>query len=143
MAPPTDGRILVVEDDEVFGALVCRHLEARGYAVDLVGTTREATELLDAGRRPWLVLLDINLPDESGWSLIRAQAYRAAGTPPVIVVSATRVSPARLRDYGVAGYLPKPFAMETLLDILDRRSRSAPGPAFATAIDGSPIAPTD
>jgi len=137
MARPTDRRILVVEDDEVFGALVCRHLEARGYAVDLVGTSRGATDLLEDGRRPWLVLLDINLPDESGWSFIRAPAYAAAGSPPVIVVSATRVSPARLRDYAVAGYLPKPFAMETLLEILDRRSAGDSRAAHATTIEAS------
>ena len=30
------------------------------------------------------------------------------------------VSPARLREFGVAGYLPKPFALETLGATLDR-----------------------
>jgi response regulator of citrate/malate metabolism len=30
------------------------------------------------------------------------------------------VSPARLREFGVAGYLPKPFAMDTLGTTLDR-----------------------
>ncbi len=137
-----DDRILVVEDDEVFGSLVRRHLEARGYAVDLVTTTGEAADLLRAGRRPWVVLLDINLPGESGWSLVRDDAYVDAGRPPVIVVSATRVTPSRLREFDVAGYLPKPFAMETLLEILDRRSTRASPAAFA-AIDGSSIAPTD
>ena len=140
MSARADRRILVVEDDEVFGSLVRRHLEARGYAVDLVTTAGDAVDLLRAGRRPWLVLLDINLPDDSGWSFVRDPAYRDADEPPVIVVSATRVSPSRLRDYDVAGYLPKPFAMETLLEILDRRSGSA-GSARPAAIDGPPIAP--
>jgi YesN/AraC family two-component response regulator len=30
------------------------------------------------------------------------------------------ISPARLREFGVAGYLPKPFAMDTLGTTLDR-----------------------
>ncbi len=30
------------------------------------------------------------------------------------------VSPARLREFGVAGYLPKPFALDTLRSTLDR-----------------------
>ena len=47
---------------------------------------------------------------------------RAAGSPPVIVASAMAVSPARLREFGVAGYLPKPFALDTLRSTLDRLS---------------------
>ena len=40
--------------------------------------------------------------------------------PPVVVASAMSVSPVRLREYGVAGYLPKPFALETLTTTIDR-----------------------
>ena len=67
-----------------------------------------------SGLRPDLVLLDINLPGETGWSVLRSDAFAAAGRPPVVVASAMAVSPARLREFGVAGYLPKPFALDTL-----------------------------
>ncbi len=36
------------------------------------------------------------------------------------MASATTVSPARLREYAVAGYLPKPFPLETLLATVER-----------------------
>jgi CheY-like chemotaxis protein len=85
-----------------------------------VGSAEEADDLLRAGFRPTVVLLDINLPGASGWDLLRGGGLRAAGSPPVYVVSATSVPPARLREFGVAGFLPKPFAVPTLLEIVER-----------------------
>jgi hypothetical protein len=38
----------------------------------------------------------------------------------VLVVTATTISPRRLREFGVAGYLPKPFPLETLIDTIER-----------------------
>ena len=69
---------------------------------------------------PDVVLLDINLPGETGWSVLRSDEFGAAGRPPVVVASAMSVSPAKLREFGVAGYLPKPFALDTLGATLDR-----------------------
>jgi hypothetical protein len=44
----------------------------------------------------------------------------AAGSPPVVITSAGTVSPKRLMEFRCAGWLPKPFPMETLVDTLDR-----------------------
>ena len=112
--------VLLVEDDETLAGLLSAHLRARGYQVTVAPTAEIATDLLGKGITPDLVLLDINLPGETGWSVLRSQAFEAAGRPPVVVASAMAVSPARLREFGVAGYLPKPFAMDTLGTTLDR-----------------------
>jgi DNA-binding response OmpR family regulator len=115
--------VLLVEDDATFSDLVERHLRAHGYSVAVVGSVAEATGwLLDAAHdaRPGVVLLDINLPDASGWELLRSGVLAKAGSPPVVVVTATTLSPRRLREHGVAGCLPKPFAMETLRSTIDR-----------------------
>jgi DNA-binding response OmpR family regulator len=117
---PTASHVLLVEDDETLGGLLSVHLQARGYQVTVAPTAESATDLLGTGLRPDIVLLDINLPGETGWSVLRSQAFEAAGRPPVVVASAMSISPARLREFGVAGYLPKPFAMETLGTTLDR-----------------------
>jgi DNA-binding response OmpR family regulator len=37
-----------------------------------------------------------------------------------VITTATAVSPKRLRELGVAGYLPKPFSLETLLATVER-----------------------
>lgn len=116
----TGARLMLVEDDEPLAGLLSAHLRAHGYAVT-VAPTAEAAEVLLAGDvRPDLILLDINLPGETGWSVLRSKAFEGAGRPPVVVASAVAVSPARLREFGVAGYLPKPFALDTLRSTIDR-----------------------
>ncbi len=67
-----------------------------------------------------MVLLDLNLPGDTGWDLLRGDAIAIAGSPPVVITSATVVSPKRLTEFGVAGYLPKPFPLETLVSTVDR-----------------------
>ena len=116
----TASHVLLIEDDETLGGLLSVHLRARGYRVTVASTAESATDLLGDGLRPDIVMLDINLPGDTGWSVLRSPAFEAAGRPPVVVASAMFISPARLREFGVAGYLPKPFAMDTLGTTLDR-----------------------
>ncbi len=121
--------ILLVEDDESLRSVVARHLRARGWAVTEASSAEEAALALAAGIRPSLVLLDINLPGETGWDLLRHGALGGADAPPVVVVSATTIGPRRLREFGVAGYLPKPFALETLLEVSERFAARGGAPA--------------
>ena len=118
MAAPS--HVLLIEDDEPLAGILSAHLRARGYEVTAAPTAEAAQAALVSGLRPDIVVLDINLPGETGWSMVRSDALAAAGNPPVVVASAMSVSPARLRDFGVAGYLPKPFALETLRSTLER-----------------------
>jgi DNA-binding response OmpR family regulator len=117
---PLLGPVLLVEDDEQLAYVVARHLRARQYAVEVAASAEEAGRLLASGLRPTIVLLDINLPDESGWGFLRSGRLATAGSPPVYIVSATTVSASRLHEFGVAGYLPKPFALPTLMGIVER-----------------------
>jgi len=112
--------ILIVEDDEALRSILARHLRARGDQVVEVETAEEAAARLVSEPRPDLILLDINLPGETGWSLLRDPALAAAGNPPVVVTTATTINPSRLREYHVAGYLPKPFPLETLVSTIER-----------------------
>ncbi len=113
-------RVLFVEDDAGLAGIVVRHLRALGHDARSVESAEEAIETLRAGFRPTVVLLDINLPGASGWELVRRGELKAVGSPPVYLVTATSVPPARLHEFGLAGYLPKPFAMSTLVDIVER-----------------------
>ena len=85
-----------------------------------------------------LIILDINLPDLSGWDVLRIARREHLGAGqhrtiapqspnipqidtqpeenlPIVVVSAVRVSPRRLSEFRPLAYLPKPFPMEALL----------------------------
>ena len=122
---PPLGSVLIVEDDEQLAHVIARHLRARQYAVDLAPSAEEAGRLIASGLRPTVVLLDINLPDESGWGFLRSGRLLAAGSPPVYIGSATTVSAPPLPEFGVAGYLPKPFALPTLMEIVERHGAGA------------------
>lgn len=112
--------LLFVEDDESFRRIVARHLRTRGYDVREADSAEEAGRRIEEGLRPGLVLLDLNLPGETGWDLLRGTALTTAGSPPVVITSATTVSPKRLTEFRVAGYLPKPFPLETLVATIER-----------------------
>lgn len=132
---PEARRILLVEDDDELAGTIARHLRARGHSVTVAGSAESAIAVLAAGSRPSLVLLDINLPGESGWSFLRSDLFRQAGSPPVVIVSATTVPSSRLHEFGVAGYLPKPFALATLMEVVQRIG--LPGAAADASTGGS------
>ncbi|WP_161975474.1 response regulator [Tengunoibacter tsumagoiensis] len=120
-------RILLVEDDDVLRGVVERNLCARGHEVHLAIDVQSALAQLRSYEFD-LVLLDINLPDQTGWDILRIAQTEGhfllhqvkkdqlpEGTLPVVVLSAVRVSPRRLAEFHPLAYLPKPFPMEAVL----------------------------
>ena len=112
--------LLLVEDDESLRRVVARHLRDQGFAVTEAASAEAASAAIDGGLRPNLVLLDLNLPGDTGWEFLRGPQLAAAGSPPVVIATATAVSPRRLSEFHIAGYLPKPFPLETLVDTVER-----------------------
>jgi DNA-binding response OmpR family regulator len=127
--------ILLVEDDEELREVICRNLRARGHNVIEAGDAQTALANLCATTFD-LVLLDINLPDQTGWDVLRISTaegwIRPMGQPghpemlPVVILSAVRVNPRRVAEFHPLAYLPKPFPMEALLrisaEMAERRS---------------------
>ena len=115
--------VLMVEDDESLRRILARHLRAVGYDVAEAASAEEATRKLESGVRPGVVLLDVNLPGDTGWDLLRSGVLAASGSPPVIVTSALPVSSRKLAEFGCVGYLPKPFPLETLVATVQRHTQ--------------------
>jgi DNA-binding response OmpR family regulator len=81
---------------------------------------------------PALVVLDIDLPDGSGWEVLRALRAGGCQTTPVIVISALRPNPRLAQELQCAAVLEKPFPMESLLRLVsealaDSSERASPG----------------
>jgi DNA-binding response OmpR family regulator len=113
--------ILLVEDEARLRQVIARNLVARGHVVRAVPTATEAVAAILA-EQPDLLLLDLNLPDRSGWDVLRE--VRALGIEvPTVIVSAVRATPSRLAEFRPLAYLPKPFPLEALLRLV------ATGPA--------------
>ncbi len=109
-------RILVVEDEPAFRRILARNLIGRGLQVREAETAAEALEAI-AADRPNLLLLDINLPDRTGWDVLRE--LRSRGTEvPTIVISAVQVSHSRMQEFHPLAFLPKPFPLHALLRLV-------------------------
>jgi DNA-binding response OmpR family regulator len=113
----TSKKVLLVEDEVILRGIIVRNLAARGHAVTEADSAREALARLSEAR-PDLMLLDINLPDRSGWDILREMRSRGWDVP-VVIISAVRVSQARLEEFRPLAFLPKPFPLEALLRVVE------------------------
>jgi DNA-binding response OmpR family regulator len=98
--PGTGASILVVEDDEQIAELMRDFLEAEGFRVRHAASGRETNEELEQDR-PDLVLLDVMLPDESGFEICRR--LRRDSTVPVLFLSARDSDADKIRGLGLGG----------------------------------------
>src|SRR5438270_825825 len=96
----TEASILVVEDDEQIAELMRDFLEAEGFQVRHAASGQETSEQLERGR-PDLVLLDVMLPDESGFEICRR--LRRDSTVPVLFLSARDSDADKIRGLGLGG----------------------------------------
>ena len=109
--------ILVVEDEGPLRKIIGRNLERRGYRVMEAATGTAALATLRSGP-PALLLLDVNLPDMTGWDILRALPADLRQRLPTIVLSAVMQNPKRLAEFGEVVFLHKPFPLETLLRLV-------------------------
>jgi len=121
---PRYRRVLLVEDEAPLRRVIARNLTGRGVAVREAATVSEALSELSA-EVPDLILLDINLPDRTGWDVLRDLKQRGVDIP-TIVVSAVRVSQTRLDEFHPTAYLPKPFPIDALLRLVFGTPQSPP-----------------
>ncbi|HNW93978.1 MAG TPA: response regulator, partial [bacterium] len=109
------GRILLVEDELDLREMVATRLRGSGYAVGEAGSIAAALELIRQ-LVPDLILLDVGLPDGSGFDLL--ESLRAEpGMPAVIFLTALGTPDNRLRGLygGAVDFLVKPFDMGELV----------------------------
>lgn len=117
-------RVLLVEDDRELRAVLREALTVEGYQVFTAASLSEALTMLaqtqsESGLAKMpvfdLILLDLNLPDGDGETLL-AQLRRKHNTP-VIVISAREAEGQKIRllDEGADDYLVKPFSIGELL----------------------------
>jgi two-component system, OmpR family, KDP operon response regulator KdpE len=117
-------RVLLVDDDATLRQTLGIGLRAAGHEVLIAADGRTA---LDAARddRPDIVVLDLGLPDLSGFDVLRR--LRAWSTVPVVVLSARAESSEKVEalDLGADDYVTKPFGMEELLARVRAAARRA------------------
>jgi len=112
--PRSNGRILVVDDEEAIRRAVGRALSSRGYDVRTVGSGHDALAEIPAFD-PELVVLDLNLPDLDGTEV--AARIRTRSAVPILVLSVREDEEDKIAalDTGADDYLTKPFGTGELL----------------------------
>jgi two-component system OmpR family response regulator len=124
----TQDHILVVDDDAEIRGLLRDYLQKNGYRVTVVADGKGLwTAMVTV--RPDLVVLDLMLPGEDGFSLCRT--LRARSGVPVIMLTARGEETDRIvgLEMGADDYLAKPFNPRELLARIKsvlRRTRSLP-----------------
>ncbi|MBC7384846.1 MAG: response regulator transcription factor [Cryobacterium sp.] len=106
--------LLLVEDDISLGATLKERLEKEGYSMLWSKTVAQAEK--DFKSKPVdLVILDVGLPDGSGFEL--AETIRRAGMTPFLFLTAQAGAPERLRGFelGAEEFIPKPFHLKEIL----------------------------
>lgn len=127
--------VLVIDDDLETLRLLKMALERSGFSVMTAATWDDVSAHIEASYRNNraldVIVLDLMMPDRSGFDIYRALQTRLVSMPPVIMLSAVTGMQQRVdaRDLGVTKYLTKPTTpsklIETIKEVVkqDRKDR--------------------
>ena len=107
-------KLLVIEDEQSTASYLRQGLSEHGFVVDVAANGTDGAHLALTGNYD-LVLLDVMLPDHSGWEIMKD--LRARKDTPVLFLTARDKVDDRVRGFDLGGddYLVKPFAFSELL----------------------------
>ena len=111
------GNLLLVEDDADQRECMIDELERAGYHVASAGDGREALEVLAAIDRPCLILLDLMMPEMTGFEFMTR--LNKLDDPAPVVITSAYVEEGKV-PAGALDVLPKPFTIRALLNVVER-----------------------
>lgn len=110
-------RIVIIDDDELLAELLAEHLGAAGHMVSAVHDGAEADHAIRTSM-PDLLILDYQLPDATGLSILRTLRETVEGAGVLVLMMTAKsgnLLAARARGEGVDDYLTKPVRPDMLL----------------------------
>lgn len=119
-------KILIIDDDKELSLITADMLESYDYEVTIANDGTDAYSLL--GNSIFhLILLDINLPFETGFNI--CAELRKVSTIPIIFASARTSEDDRINGFDIGGddYLPKPYSLKELLSRVNALMRRTYG----------------
>lgn len=108
--------ILLIDDDRSVREAVSEVLRQEGYGVIALGSGKTALDVIQSCDVK-LALLDLNLPDESGWDIF-SQITNHVPQLPIIIVTARSNQKFTALAAGVGGLLEKPYNFPVLLALI-------------------------
>jgi DNA-binding response OmpR family regulator len=137
--------IVVVDDEQKARELVGDYLRMHGFSVMLCDGGKSLRAALTE-QLPDLIVLDLNMPEEDGLSIIRDLKHRSS--IPVIMLTATASPIDRVvgLELGADDYLAKPVELRELLarirSVLRRSAPAGPAPATSALPPAMPSSPS-
>lgn len=108
-------RVLVVDDEADIQEVIHVLLENTDYEVISAENGQEALEKLEADLKPDIMLLDLMMPNMSGYSLLNELHHRGLHTEfSIIVMTADRLTKQQIDRMGIKGFISKPFDIQEL-----------------------------
>jgi DNA-binding response OmpR family regulator len=117
-------QILIAEDEERISSFIAKGLRAAGFVPTAVGTGKLAFDHASSGEFDLLVL-DIGLPDEDGFAVLRRLRAKRIALPVIILTARSSVTDTVAGlEGGADDYMAKPFRFEELLARIRLRLRA-------------------
>jgi CheY-like chemotaxis protein len=110
--------VLVIEDEPLVAKFMKVVVETEGHVVRMAGNREAIVAQLRQAPLPDIVILDLMLPDTTGFDVLqRMKSHPALADVPVVIVTgqATRESVVNGLAFGADGYFTKPFEIDVLL----------------------------
>jgi DNA-binding response OmpR family regulator len=108
--------VLIVEDDDQLRKIIAANLGAHGYTVFQADSFNQAVDQFAAG--PQLLILDINLPDATGWD-VALWAETISALMPTIIISGATPDRRQMARFTPMSFLGKPFDIRQLLELVE------------------------
>jgi len=127
-------RILVVDDEEFMLYSLSKLLGLMGFETVTAGNGSTALNVLDSNSID-LVITDVNMPGMSGIELLK-QIKQKNHEMPVIIITGFGIEKAQAmaKDGNADGFLPKPFRMNDIRDLIDRVLADSPSQSIEEGI---------
>ena len=108
-------KIAIIEDDEAISQMYRIKFEAEGYTVETAANGKLGLELAEE-MRPDIILLDLNLPDMSGYEVLRTLRVAKVQTP-ILILSGLAGIEDKVKGlgFGADDYMTKPFHKDELI----------------------------
>ncbi len=121
--------VLVVDDSPEVLQATASLLQVYGCEVATADCGRAALQAFAGGLRPCMVLLDLSMPDMTGWEVWeRIRTQPELQMTPVVIVSGDEPDPDRARAVGIRAFLQKPRPGVEILGAVERHCRVARRP---------------
>jgi two-component system response regulator MprA len=122
--PPTRRNVLIVDDDLTTREVLAELLETLGYSAAGVVNGKEALAYLKRNPPPDLILLDLKMPQMTGWAFrLELERDPALAAVPVVVCSGAFDAKAEAASLGAVDHLRKPVDPARLCSIVQRFCR--------------------